>query len=238
MPPSSKTAIVLLSGGLDSVLSATLASQEITLKEALTFDYGQRAFLREVRAAKSFSQKWNLPHQVIPLPWLKDLTQTALVNRKRPLPMISEAELNTLTITQKTAKDVWVPNRNGIFLNVAAAFAESKGYDSIVTGFNVEEGTSFPDNSSEAVVAANRFFEWTTLRHTTVKSWVQDMTKETMVHKGISLHLDFGELWSCYEGGEKMCGVCESCLRSIHAYKKNNIWEKMRRNFLEAEREK
>ena len=231
MPPSSPTACILLSGGLDSVLSASLATQEISPKIALTFNYGQRAASHEIAAAQFFTQKWDIPHHIIDLPWLGEITKTALVNHQQSLPFIKESELDDLKLTQESAQNVWVPNRNGIFLNIAAAFAESKGCDWIITGFNNEEGTTFPDNTDEAIQTANQSFEWTTLNHVKAKSWVQEMTKEVMVKQGLTLDLPFEKLWSCYEGFEKMCGQCESCQRSIRAYKKNDVWERMKKHF-------
>ena len=233
MTSPQETGVVLLSGGLDSVLSATLAAQELRLKLALTFDYGQRAAPREIAAARWFCEQWDLPHQVIELPWLAKLTTTALVNRNLPLPQLAESTLDDPKITQTSAQAVWVPNRNGVLLNIAAAHAESSGCPWLITGFNVEEGGTFPDNTASAVATANEFFRWMTLSQVRVKSWVQDMTKSTMVQTGIALQLPFERLWSCYEGLDKMCGRCESCLRSIRAYRQHHIWERMKHHFLQ-----
>ncbi|MDO8643479.1 MAG: 7-cyano-7-deazaguanine synthase QueC, partial [bacterium] len=242
--------ILILSGGLDStvsafdrVLSAGIPSSCVPDERsrgedqpppgsssvlALTFDYGQRAAEQEKKAAAFVAAQLGIEHKVIGLPWLKELTQTSLVSTQQVLPQLKISELDDFQKTTESAKNVWVPNRNGVFLNIAATFAESLGCDTIITGFNAEEAVTFPDNSADFVKTANRFFSFSTLNKVQVKSYTQQMTKEEIVRKGVELGVDFSKIWSCYEGGEKQCGRCESCLRSIRAYKAAGIWDKAR----------
>ncbi len=208
--------ILILSGGLDSTVSAWIAREQTQPLLALTFDYGQRAVIREIESATATCKILGVRHKVISLPWLSEMTDTALVNRKQPLPMLKESELDSAK-TQATAKAVWVPNRNGVFLNIGAATAESLGADLLVTGFNREEGTTFPDNSAPFVRAADEFFWYSTLSKVKVLSYTQAMTKREIAARARALGIDLEKIWFCYEGGEKPCRKCESCARFYRA---------------------
>ncbi|MDO8527078.1 MAG: 7-cyano-7-deazaguanine synthase QueC [Deltaproteobacteria bacterium] len=216
-------AITLLSGGLDSYLSTALARQDHDVILALTFDYGQRAIKPEIKAAQKMAKLWRIKHQVIELPWLKSLGNNALTNTRTILPRFHDAKkLKDKKATEKSAEAVWVPNRNGVFINVAASFAEGLGAEWIVTGFNREEAATFPDNSADYVHRMNRALELSTLMFPPkVKSFVQEMDKKEMVQQMLEMKLPTDIFWSCYEGGEKMCGTCESCVRTLNALAEN-----------------
>ena len=204
--------ILILSGGLDSTVSAWIAREQTKPLLALTFDYSQRAVQREIESAAATCQILGVRHEIVPLPWLAAITPTALVNREAELPALKESELDSVK-TQATARAVWVPNRNGVFLNVGAAYAESLGADLLVTGFNAEEATTFPDNSAPFVRAADEFFWYSTLTKVKVTSFTQGMTKREIAAKARELGVDLGKVWFCYEGEERPCRKCESCAR-------------------------
>ncbi|OGQ04400.1 MAG: 7-cyano-7-deazaguanine synthase QueC [Deltaproteobacteria bacterium RIFCSPLOWO2_01_44_7] len=226
-------AVTLLSGGLDSYLSTAVAKQYHEVVLALTFNYGQRAANQETKAAQKIAKLWRIKHQVVELPWLKSLGENALTHTTTLLPRFSDLEkLKDKKATEKSAEAVWVPNRNGVFLNIAASFAESLGATTIITGFNREEAATFPDNSSDYVHRLNRALELSTLLYPPkVKSYVQEINKKEMVAKLIELDLPLDNFWSCYEGKEKMCGVCESCARTLAAFKANDLSEKISHRF-------
>ena len=210
-------AISLLSGGLDSVVATTAVAREGTVELALTFDYGQRAAPAEVRAAQAVCRALAIPHRAIELPWLAEVTGTALVDRSAPLPELAADELDDAGKTHASAAAVWVPNRNGVFVNVAAAFAESLGCEAVVCGFNAEEGRTFPDNTPEFAAAATEALAFSTMNHVRVVSPTQDLTKAEIVALGRRLGAPLAHVWSCYEPGPEPCGRCESCLRSQRA---------------------
>ena len=119
MSKNETKAIVLLSGGLDSVVSLAL-EKNVTL--ALTFDYGQKSAAKEIEASSKIAKYYGIEHKVIKLDWLKEITHTALC---------SNEEVPTgdaLKNSDQSAKSVWVPNRNGLFLNIAGAFADGKAH--------------------------------------------------------------------------------------------------------------
>ncbi|MBI2342485.1 MAG: 7-cyano-7-deazaguanine synthase QueC [Deltaproteobacteria bacterium] len=216
-------AITLLSGGLDSFISTHIALQKHKVILALTFDYGQRAAKREISAAGKMCRLWKIPHQVVDLPWLAEITNTALVNRSKSL-CHSCGSRNPVkagdpcfrrddSFGVSTARAVWVPNRNGLFINAAASFAESFGAKVIITGFNKEEAVTFPDNGPRFVKEANDALKFSTLNHPKVISFTQEMTKSDMIKYVVLKHLPIELCWPCYEGGRKLCGKCESCMR-------------------------
>lgn len=218
-----KKSILILSGGLDSTVSAWIAAQETTPVLALTFDYGQKAASREKESASKIAQQLHTPHRIINLSWLAEITKTSLVAMNEELPHLDERDLDNLTKTRVSANSVWVPNRNGLFLNIAACFAESLNADILVTGFNKEEGATFPDNSAEFVESADAFFGYSTQKKVQVISHTLVWDKIEIARKGKELQIPFKDLWFCYEGGETPCRRCESCLRDFRAFREAEI---------------
>lgn len=201
--------IILLSGGLDSLMCLALAKEEYNCELALTFDYGQKAFEREKVASEKICKYYGLEHKVIKLDFLKEITQTSLV---------SDDEVPQ----DYDMKAVWVPNRNGLFLNIAASYADSYGYDYIIIGANKEEGETFPDNTLEFAQRVEKTFEYSTLKQPKVLVPLISMDKDDIIQKAIELKVPLELSHSCYLGGEKNCGKCESCLHLMKALEKNN----------------
>ncbi|MBI3854325.1 MAG: 7-cyano-7-deazaguanine synthase QueC [Planctomycetes bacterium] len=201
--------VAILSGGLDSTVSLAAATRKMDVVLALTFDYGQRAAMRERQASARIARHYRIPHRVIAIPWLAGLTATALVNRRAALPRNEMSE--------RSAKAVWVPNRNGVFIEIAAAHAESLGAARLITGFNKEEAVTFPDNSPAYVAAVNRALSYSTANGVRVLSFTGNLEKRAIVNLGRRLDAPLRHIWPCYEGGRAWCGECESCLRSLRA---------------------
>ncbi|MFQ6099178.1 MAG: 7-cyano-7-deazaguanine synthase QueC [Armatimonadota bacterium] len=207
--------VVLLSGGLDSTVALTAARAEGEVRLALTFDYGQQAAKREIAASRAMCQRLGVPHEAVSLPWLAKITQTALVNDSVAVPTLTPEELEAaeLDAAAHWAAAVWVPNRNGVFVNVAAAYAESLCCDAIVCGFNREEAATFPDNSAEYVDATNGALRFSTRRSVRIVAPTQDMSKCEIVRWGRQIGAPLDLVWSCYGDGPEQCGQCESCRR-------------------------
>jgi len=201
--------VAILSGGLDSTVSLAAATRKMKVVLAITFDYGQRAAKRERDASTKIAKHYKVPHRVLAIPWLADLTSTALVNRRAALPV------NEMSV--RSAKAVWVPNRNGVFIEIAAAHAESLGAARLITGFNKEEAVTFPDNSPAYVSAVNDALSYSTANGVKVVSFTGTLEKKGIVDLGRRLSAPLQDIWPCYEGGKRWCGECESCLRSLRA---------------------
>ena len=119
-------------------------------------------------------------------------------------------------------KSVWVPNRNALFINIAASYCDAKDIDCIIIGANKEEGQFFKDNSKEFIEECNKFLKTSTNKEIEVFAPLIDLNKNEIVEEGIKSKIPFEYIYSCYKGGEKHCGECESCLHLINALRNNN----------------
>ena len=202
--------IILLSGGLDSLVSLGVSKEYITL--AITFDYGQKSAAKEILASKKICEYYRINHKIIKLDWLKEITNTSLVSEDK----IPEG------IKKDSAKKVWVPNRNGLFLNIAASFADAQNFDYIFIGANKEEGETFPDNTKEFIHNINEEFKYSTQTHPKVIAPLINLNKNDIVKLAIEHNIPLNLVMSCYSKIEKHCGKCESCTRLKNALIANN----------------
>lgn len=198
---SRQKSIALVSGGLDSLVSLACAAKERRIEAVMFFDYGQRARASERVSAMNAANFYGLPFQDIDVRWLESLAPAGMQASGS-----GEGSLSSL-------EDVWIPNRNGVFINVAAAYAERYGCDTIVTGFNREEAEEFPDNSVEYVERVNRALALSTRNGVRVESFTIDLDKSAIIRMGIELKAPLSIIWSCYRSGDRMCGECASCRR-------------------------
>jgi len=214
--PSGSPALALLSGGLDSTVAAALyRARRGPLPAALFVDYGQRAAAPEARAASAVAAALGATLRVATLPLLGEITRTALVNRAAELPQPSLERLDA--DAGRSADAVWVPNRNGLLVNLAAAVAEAGGLAVVVVGFNAEEAATFPDNGARFVERLNVCLEDSTRGRVRVECPTLAMTKAELLVAGRAAGAPIEASWSCYEGGERPCGRCESCRRRQRA---------------------
>ncbi len=220
-----KRAVTVLSSGLDSsVALAMTLEQGWSVPLALTFDYGQRAAEREVGHAAKIAAHFGIHHRAIHLPWFKEFARAgSLVHRAEHLPYPETKDLSDLEYGKTSAKAVWVPNRNGIFLEIAAGFAENLEADAIIVGFNKEEATTFPDNSLAYVEALNEALQFSTANGVRVHSPTVNLDKTAIVAEAKRLKFPLPLVWSCYENGERMCRKCESCKRLERALFANGV---------------
>ncbi len=215
--------VILLSSGLDSTVNLYAALKKTEVKLALTFDYGQLAAAKEIERSKELAQLNKVKHLVIPIPWLKDLGSSALTRSSTKLPLGASVAIDNQQVSAKTAKSVWVPNRNGVFLNIAAAFAESLKASMIIPGFNAEEAATFPDNSYDFIRTVRKTFTYSTSNHVDVQCYTITKNKNEIVKLGQSLKVPFEKLWVCYQSRSKWCGQCESCKRAVRAFRANHV---------------
>ena len=225
-----KKAVSLLSGGLDSLIATWLAARKYEIALAVTFDYGQRAARKEIKIARNFCKIFKIEHVVIKLPWLKKTTQTALVKRGLKIPLTTPGNIDKSA--EDRAKSVWVPNRNGVLIAIAAAIAESRNYEAVVAGFNLEEARTFSDNSKSFIDAANSALKYSTLSSVKVISPTLGLKKDKIAAHFVSSKIDPKLFWCCYEGKAKLCGRCESCARTIRAFKKIGEWNLIKERFI------
>ena len=196
--------LVVLSGGLDSTVCATLAAREGPVV-AVTFDYGQRHAV-EIAAAARIAQRLGADHILVPI----DLSQwggSALTDAAIDVP---PAGGNGIPAT-------YVPARNLVFLSIAVGIAEVRDLDAVWLGVNALDYSGYPDCRPEfvdsfratAALALKRGVEG---RPVDVRAPLIDMTKPEIVRLGVSIGAPLELTWSCYRGGEVPCGACDSCV--------------------------
>ena len=201
----SNRAIVLLSGGLDSATTLYCAKAMGYEVRALIFDYGQR-HRREIAAARDVARAAKVRFEVvrIGLPW----KGSALLDLSLRVP--------SRGIMKNAIPPTYVPARNIIFLSFAASFAEAVGARTIFIGANAVDYSGYPDCRPEFFKAFQAALDQG-LKTGVEKKGIRiltplvDMSKADIVELGQKLGVPFARTWSCYNGGEKVCGVCDSC---------------------------
>ncbi len=216
---STVDAIVLLSGGLDSAANLALADARGWKCAALVVNYGQRAWESERRAARALADFYGVTVRELDLRFIGELGGSALTDSSLRVPEIARDKLDDMPVISQTANAVWVPNRNGVLINLACAWAEALGAPRVLIGFNREEAATFPDNSRAFMEAMNRTLAFSTRGKVVVDSLIVDLTKPQTVRelRGLSKAFPFEKVWSCYYSGTRMCGRCESCQRFLRA---------------------
>ena len=221
--------VVLLSGGLDSVVNLKAALDRGGVVRALTFDYGQAAAANEIRAASEAAGWLSAAHSVVPLPWYRDLVANPVMGGgevagyRGALPDDADAFL----------KEAWIPNRNCVLVSVGAAYAEALGAASVVIGLNAEEARVFPDNSAGFLERMNGVLAVSTLSGVTAVSYTLGMTKAEIVRFGLEMEAPLELIYSCYKPAvdQRMCGLCQSCVRVKAALKANGVLERLGKRF-------
>ena len=207
-----RSAVVLLSGGLDSATAAAWAAREGFSLSALSIDYGQRHRV-ELDAARAVARALGITdHVVLPID-LAAFGGSALVDPAIPVPKGRDEAAIASGIPA-----TYVPARNTVFLALALAMAETRGADAIVLGINAVDYSGYPDCRPEYLAAFARMATLAT------KAGVEgqpleflaplvDLTKEAIIRLGLSLGLDYGLTTSCYDPGAdgRPCGSCDSC---------------------------
>ena len=207
-----RSAVVLLSGGLDSATAAAWAVREGFSLSALSIDYGQRHRV-ELDAARAVARALGITdHVVLPVD-LAAFGGSALVDPAIPVPKGRDEAAIASGIPA-----TYVPARNTVFLALALAMAETRGADAIVLGINAVDYSGYPDCRPEYLAAFARMATLATKagvegRPLEFLAPLVDLTKEAIIRLGLSLGLDYGLTTSCYDPGAdgRPCGSCDSC---------------------------
>jgi len=200
--------VVLLSGGMDSSTCLALAVRDGRPTHALTVEYGQR-HVRELRAARAIARHFGVErHAELRLP-LGPLLESSLTRPGRRLPS-GGPRAGRIPST-------YVPARNTILLSVALGYAESHGLDSLWIGANAIDYSGYPDCRPEFLRAFERLARLGTRagqqrgRPFRVRAPLIRRSKAEIVALGERLGVPWELTWSCYAGGRRPCGRCDSC---------------------------
>ncbi len=201
---------MLLSGGLDSAVTLYFALKQGFKCVCLAFDYGQR-HKKELNCAKKIARVARSPLEVIKitLPW----KGSALLDKDMAIPSVTN---RSAAKRIKSIPPTYVPARNIIFLSFALSYAETKGAGAIFIGAHAEDYSGYPDCRPEFYRAFARVVKTGTKAGVSGKS-IRVITplvykgKSEIILLGQRLGVPFGLSWSCYRGGRRPCGKCDSC---------------------------
>jgi 7-cyano-7-deazaguanine synthase len=204
-----RKAVVLLSGGLDSTTALYWAKAKGYAPVALAVRYGQR-HVRELAAARAVARRADVPvHEVsLALPWLG---VSSLTNKSLKLPKIALAKIGRGGIPS-----TYVPGRNTMFLALAASLADAIGAHAIVIGANALDYSGYPDCRPPFLNAFSKVAKLGTRvgaegGSLSVLAPLLRLDKKGIVRLARRVGAPLGLTWSCYEGGAKPCGTCDSC---------------------------
>lgn len=204
-----KKSVVLLSGGVDSTVALYWALSLYEKVFALTFDYGQRHRI-EINTAKKLTKKLQISHKILKVD-LNQIGGSALTDSRFTLP-----EYENVHKIIDRPPPTYVPFRNGIFLSLAAGWAEVEGVKDIICGFNIIDSPDYPDTRRDFVEAMEKAINMGTKAAFSrekfrILSPFVNMKKAEIIRKGLELGADFSYSISCYRGEEIPCLRCSSC---------------------------
>ena len=218
--------LVLSSGGVDSTTCLAMAVAEVGAENvlALSVYYGQKHD-KEIQAAKKVAEYYGVERMELDLSVIFAGSNCSLLKQStEDIPMESYAQQIEETHGERPVS-TYVPFRNGLFLSSAASIALSHGCSKIMYGAHADDaaGAAYPDCSLDFVNAMNQAIYLGSGNQLTIEAPFVSLTKADVVKKGLELGVPYELTWSCYEGGEKPCGKCGTCIDRQKAFEKNGV---------------
>lgn len=231
-------ALVLFSGGVDSTTCLGLAIERYGKENviALSVSYGQK-HEKEIEASKKIAQHYGVEHLYLDLGAIFQYSNCSLLSHStEEIP--EEAYAEQLTKTDGKPVSTYVPFRNGLFLSSAASIALSKDCNVIFYGAHSDDaaGSAYPDCSDAFNQAMKDAIYLGSGNQVTIEAPFVNWTKADVVKKGLELNVPYELTWSCYEGGEKPCGKCGTCIDRAAAFEKNGVKDPALDQLTETER--
>ena len=205
-------AVVLMSGGMDSCVTAAIAAGEGPIA-ALHASYGQRTEHRELQSFHALADHFGAVQRLaVRLDYFAEIGGSSLTDRRLD---VHEADLS-----RKDIPNTYVPFRNAHFLSIATSWAEVIGAKKIYIGAVWEDSSGYPDCRPEYYRAMNEAIRAGTRPETDIKieTPLIDLKKSDIVKKGMELNAPLHLTWSCYKSSEAACGVCDSCALRLRAF--------------------
>lgn len=224
------TAVVLMSGGMDSCVTAAIANQEYRLA-FLHVNYGQRTEARELRAFDDIAGFYKAEKRLsVSLEHLKVIGGSSLTDASIPVPEVDISRTDSTAVSSSSPApsaipSTYVPFRNAHLLSIATSWAEVIGARKIFIGAVEEDSSGYPDCRETFYQAFNKVIETGTKPETQVAivTPLIHMKKSEIVMKGVELGAPFHLTWSCYQNSEKACGRCESCALRLKGFRAAGI---------------
>jgi len=203
-------AVVLISGGMDSVSALYEARQHYEVIAGLSFDYGSKHNHKEIPFAAVHCAEFGISHQVIRLGFVSDFFKSDLLKTGGTIPDGHYEQLNM--------KQTVVPFRNGIMLSIAGGYAESNDAQALVIAAHSGDHAIYPDCREEFMKSMADALRLGTYAGIEILRPFIAMTKAQIARRGHELGVDFSKTWSCYKGGEIHCGTCGTCIERREAF--------------------
>src|SRR5215467_5848080 len=215
--PNKSKAVVLMSGGMDSCVTAAIARQSYEIA-ALHASYGQRTERRELQSFQALADHFGATGRlIVRLDHFRAIGGSSLTDLGM---QVHDADLSNREIP-----NTYVPFRNAHFLSIATSWAEVLGAKKIFIGAVWEDSSGYPDCRPEYYEAFNKVIRAGTRPTTnvTIETPLIHLSKREIVKKGIELQAPFHLTWSCYRKSDAACGICDSCALRLRAFQQAGV---------------
>ena len=202
-----KDAIIVLSGGMDSVTLLNEYKDIIAL--AVTFNYGSNHNKREIEYAKLHCQRLGIKHIIIPLDFMHTYFKSSLLEGADAIPEGHYADSNM--------KSTVVPFRNGIMLAIACGIAESNKLTRVLIANHSGDHTIYPDCRQQFIDAMSAAMTNGTYEGVHIFAPYTNISKANIAQRGARIGINYAETYSCYKGGVNHCGKCGTCIERREA---------------------
>ncbi len=212
-----KIAVVAVSGGLDSCVTAAIANRKYDLAFA-HINYGQRTESRELKAFNDLADYYRVSKKIIiDFNHLSKIGGSSLTDES--------LELTNADLESEEIPTSYVPFRNANILTACVSWAEVIGAEAIFVGAVSEDSSGYPDCRPAFFSAFNKVIETGTKPETNIRieTPIINLQKHEIVKKGIELNAPLGLTWSCYQSEDEACGVCDSCALRLRGFQKAEI---------------
>ncbi len=212
-----KKALCIMSGGMDSTLSAYMMKKMGYDIVALHFNYAQRTQKKELKCFNDICNELNVVNRyVLDLDFFAQIGASALTDKNIEVPTGG---------LEKGVPVTYVPFRNGIFLSMAAAIAEKEGAEAIAIGVVEEDSSGYPDCRESYIKSMEQSINLGTKDETKIKIYMPlvHLKKAQIVKKALELEVPLHLTWSCYKNEDKACGVCDSCRLRLRGFKSAGV---------------
>lgn len=210
-----KKALICLSGGMDSTTSLYYIKDKFKCDiQCVSFFYNQK-HKREIEMAKYHCEKMNIAHDIIDITFLNTIT-------KNVSSLTGDIDVPKGMYDQDNMKSTVVPFRNGIMLSILASYADSNNCDTIIYGAHTGDHAQYPDCTLTFNRSMEKAIYFGTHNKIELVAPFMEINKNDICKIGLSLGVDYSKTWTCYNGKEKPCGKCGSCVERNEAFLTNN----------------